>query len=227
MRLPLVCTMLAVMLSTTLAIADPPKDRVLLSSVQTLTLYANRRTTGRRLLPVSQMACSSNKRHCQLAAASMMRCRKDGHSYDPDSIQWLCDAIIADGFELGFVSIGCEGYDTADDAWVLRGSCGAKYEVMPTKEGRDRYGDGEGISGFSLWVITLVVLAFVALFCVVSCVSEPKEKQTTNGYPANGQAVQRRVDDPSRESDNDQSQDESRPLQGTHVSRSYGVTENR
>lgn len=73
-----------------------------------------------------------------------MRCKNAGSDYDDDNIQWTCQASLPEEFKLGSTDVICEGYDSPDDPYILKGSCGVEYRLMLTPKGLDRYGHRKG-----------------------------------------------------------------------------------
>jgi len=78
----------------------------------------------------------------------VMRCTNSGADYDEDNVQWTCKAALPPEFKLGATDVMCEGYDSPDDPYILKGSCGVEYRLVLTEAGekkyghRDDYGDG-------------------------------------------------------------------------------------
>ncbi|KAL0472967.1 hypothetical protein QR685DRAFT_490964 [Neurospora intermedia] len=127
------------------------KDAVLLSNIRSLTLLPQSLTTGRRLPPIPQLKCTSSRLLCALATPhiSLMRCVNQGPRYDKEDIQWSCTVpSLPTTLQLGSTDVICEGYDSPDDDYVLKGSCGVEYTLALTEEGRRRYGHGHGNGGW-------------------------------------------------------------------------------
>jgi hypothetical protein len=145
-------------------------DAVLLSNVRTLTLQKDKMTTGRRSDPVKQLTCigGSGKPHYSV---DVMRCKNSGAEYDPEDIQWTCQASLPPEFKLGSTEVICEGYDSPDDQHVLKGSCGVEYRLVLTELGEDVYGkpkrswtDSENeLNGFWTFLFWAV---FIRKFCI-------------------------------------------------------------
>ncbi|KAK4099055.1 hypothetical protein N658DRAFT_509100 [Parathielavia hyrcaniae] len=123
-----------------LSLAARPKDAILLSEVQSLTLRSPSKTTSRRLPPIPQLTCRSTPaKLCRLADIRTMRCTNQGSSYTSQDIEWACTATLPSTLRLDRTEVVCEGYASPDDAYVLRGSCGVEYTLQLTEEGRERY----------------------------------------------------------------------------------------
>ena len=68
-----------------------------------------------------------------------MRCRNEESDYDDEDIQWTCTASLPPEFKLGTTDVICEGYSTANDPYVLKGSCGVEYRLMLTSVGEKKF----------------------------------------------------------------------------------------
>ncbi|OJD16716.1 hypothetical protein AJ78_03141 [Emergomyces pasteurianus Ep9510] len=133
--------------------APSTKNAVLLSSIQTLTLHANRKTTHRRVPAIQQLTCvGPSKEICALYTPDVMRCINQGHDYDENDVQWTCTAQLPAEFKLGSTDVVCEGYRDKEDPWVLKGSCGVEYRLLLTEKGEEKYGElvGGGLGWSSL-----------------------------------------------------------------------------
>ncbi len=69
-----------------------------------------------------------------------MRCKNQGSDYDSEDIQWTCTASLPSEFKLGSTDVICEGYESSDDPYVFKGSCGVEYRLMLTDIGEEKYG---------------------------------------------------------------------------------------
>jgi hypothetical protein len=118
-----------------------PSDAVLLSNIKTLTLHNGRQTTARRGPPVPQLECvGGNARG--LHSVDVMRCTNAGADYAPEDVQWTCQASLPAEFKLGSTEVVCEGYESPEDPFVLKGSCGVEYRLVLTEVGERRFGEG-------------------------------------------------------------------------------------
>jgi len=102
---------------------------ILLSKVRTLTLYGDKQTTHRRVSAIPQLACVGGN-GCKHHEVDLMRCTNAGSEYDAEDVQWTCSASLPSEFKLGSTEVICEGYDNADDPWVLKGSCAVEYRLV-------------------------------------------------------------------------------------------------
>ncbi|KAA8568469.1 hypothetical protein MFRU_012g00360 [Monilinia fructicola] len=155
---------------TPLTLAAKPKNAILLSKVKSLTLRDNAKTSHRRVSAVPQLSCSGPG--CQYYKVDIMRCTNQGSDYSSEDIQWSCTANLPEEFKLGSTDVVCEGYDSKDDEYVLKGSCAVEYRLLLTEEGEEKYGksfwdDGSRDSavekGMSLlfWLIFMGVLGWI------------------------------------------------------------------
>lgn len=112
-------------------------DAVLLSSVKSLTLRDGQDTSHRRVSALPQLNCVGGNAK-GLYDVDVMRCTNSGSEYDSEDIQWTCKANLPPEFKLGSTDVICEGYDNADDPFVLKGSCGVEYRLMLTDLGEVR-----------------------------------------------------------------------------------------
>ncbi|MCJ1412631.1 hypothetical protein MMC19_006728 [Ptychographa xylographoides] len=114
-------------------------DRVLLSTVQTLTLRKDLKTSHRRVSAVPQLNCIGGNAK-GLYEVDILRCKNQGSDYDEENIQWTCTASLPEEFKLGSTDVICEGYESAADPYVLKGSCGVEYRLILTDIGEEKYG---------------------------------------------------------------------------------------
>ena len=139
-----------------------PSDSVLLSKISSLTLRAGQKTSARRSSPIPQLQCTGGNAR-GLYDVDVMRCTNAGSDYDDDNVQWTCKASLPVEFKLGSTDVSCEGYDSPEDPYVLKGSCGVSYRLVLTEEGERKYGhrvDDDGRSGSSSTGEKLVFWAF-------------------------------------------------------------------
>ncbi|KAI7087719.1 hypothetical protein KC356_g3986 [Hortaea werneckii] len=115
------------------------KDATLLSNVRSLTVRGGQKTTARRVSPIPQLSCVGGNAK-GLYDVDIMRCKNSGSEYDPEDIQWTCKAELPPEFKLGSTDVICEGYDSPDDHYILKGSCGVEYRLVLTDLGEEKYG---------------------------------------------------------------------------------------
>ncbi|ROW12075.1 hypothetical protein VMCG_00476 [Cytospora schulzeri] len=158
----------------TLSAEAKPRDAILLSQVESLTLRADRQTTHNRAPAAPQLRCISPSALCALHRVDLMRCENRGAGYDGEDIQWTCTAQLPAELKLGSTDVTCEGYTSPDDPYVLKGSCGVEYRVVLTREGEERWPDlaggggetaGGGVAGdwfpVLFWVIFVAVVGYI------------------------------------------------------------------
>lgn len=149
-----------------------PRDAILLSQVESLTLRADRQTTHRRVPAVPQLKCVSSQAVCSKYKVDVMRCENKGSGYDDEDVQWSCSASLPPELKLGSTDVICEGYSSPGDPYVLKGSCAVEYRMSLTREGEEKWPDlgggdgfdgagGTGLAGWAFWVIFFSVLAFI------------------------------------------------------------------
>ncbi|CUA70861.1 Store-operated calcium entry-associated regulatory factor [Rhizoctonia solani] len=102
-------------------------ERVPLSSIKTLVLYADELTRSRRTSPVPQLECTGSV--CRDFQPSSVYCTKAGHS------DWKCEADLPALLRFGKLQVSCEGWDRPGDPYVLKGSCGLTYSLVRAPSG--------------------------------------------------------------------------------------------
>eukprot|EP00968_Pinguiococcus_pyrenoidosus_P022427 scaffold3226_cov251-Pinguiococcus_pyrenoidosus.AAC.10 len=117
-------------------------DRVLLDSVQSLTFFNGRMTTGRRLPPVPQLQCESG---CHLAEVDAVQCVNSGGD-GFGNVNWKCEADLPSSVRFGTNEVVCEGYSSSMDPYILQGSCQLVYTLKGSKSnhGSSSYGNSYG-----------------------------------------------------------------------------------
>ncbi|MCJ1476895.1 hypothetical protein MMC13_005564 [Lambiella insularis] len=137
--------------------ARKPGDKVLLSSVSTLTLRKDLKTSHRRVSAIPQLKCVGGNAK-GLYDVDVLRCKNQGSDYDDENIQWTCTASLPAEFKLGTTDVICEGYDSSADPYILKGSCGVEYRLILTSLGEEKYGrkggnlfDGYKGKGYINW----------------------------------------------------------------------------
>ncbi|KAM0279900.1 hypothetical protein ACHAQH_004341 [Verticillium albo-atrum] len=187
MRLDAISLLLPLLSLPAASAAKPPKNAILLSQVKTLTLRGDGAQTSHRRLPaVPQLKCLSAPKLCALHPIDVLRCKNQGSGYDTEDIQWSCSANLPADLKLGSTDVICEGYSSADDPYVLKGSCGVEYRVILTDEGERRHPDlagdggwGVGREGGGLPGVLFMVL-FVAVFGWIvysACVAQDRNRR--------------------------------------------------
>lgn len=94
-----------------------PRDRIPLTSITALTLRSDSRTTFRRTSAVPQLTCRG--KGCRQFQPSVVQCVPVGSS--GSGVEWKCEADLPSNLSFGSIEVSCEGYDSPDDPYVLRG----------------------------------------------------------------------------------------------------------
>lgn len=101
--------------------------KILLEDIRTLTLRYGEWTTSRRSSPVPQLKCVGGSADCYAFVPQHVQCYNRGS--DGYDIQWECKTEMNNKYRFGKIDITCEGYDYADDPYILAGSCGLEYTI--------------------------------------------------------------------------------------------------
>lgn len=150
-----------------------PKDAILLSQVKTLTLRSNSQTAHRRVSAVPQLTCKGPA--CRHHTIDTLRCKNQGSSYGDEDIEWSCTASLPEEFKLGSTEVICEGYDSSDDPYVLKGSCGVEYRLVYTDKGEEKYGKswdgpaGEKSSAFAQFLFVVLFVGVLGWILYAAC----------------------------------------------------------
>jgi hypothetical protein len=138
------CLRVGLLLTTAATTVDARKsDAILLSTVKSLTLRDGHDTTHRRVSALPQLKCIGGNAK-GLYNVDVMRCRNSGSEYGAEDISWTCKASLPPEFKLGSTDVICEGYDSPDDPYVLKGSCAVEYRLVLTPLGEEKYRDQLG-----------------------------------------------------------------------------------
>jgi hypothetical protein len=138
----------AILAFATTPIDARKNDAILLSTVKSLTLRDGQDTTHRRVSALPQLKCVGGNAK-GLYNVDVMRCRNAGSEYGAEDISWTCKASLPPEFKLGSTDVICEGYDSANDPYVLKGSCAVEYRLILTPLGEEKYPDRVGSSWWS------------------------------------------------------------------------------
>jgi len=166
--------------------------KVKLKDVDTLTLYNGKMTNGRRSAPVPQLQCRGGSAGCHMFVPEVVQCYNRGS--DGLDTQWECKTEMDNAYKFGKIQVSCEGYDYADDPYILAGSCGLEYTIERTNAGvggggSDGWSGGYSSNGWnggksytdsgsdSLGVIVFICIVGFILFKVVSSHAENGERQ--------------------------------------------------
>lgn len=140
--------------------------RIRMSDIRTLTFYNDRRTAYRRTSPLPQLTCVGTP--CSRYQPDVVQCQAMGDG------QWKCTADLPSTMRMGRVEVSCEGYDFAEDEWVLKDSCALTYHLLPSGRSHDdpwraysrRSGWGErvleGLFQVAFWgIFAVIVIGFI------------------------------------------------------------------
>lgn len=91
------------------------------------------------------------------------------------SSQWECKTDLDAAYKFGKTVVSCEGYESSEDQYVLRGSCGLEYDLDYTELGLKKLRESGKNNGFNPYsdyyksnssgisgLITIVVLLAIA-----------------------------------------------------------------
>uniref|UniRef100_A0A915CBF9 Store-operated calcium entry-associated regulatory factor n=1 Tax=Parascaris univalens TaxID=6257 RepID=A0A915CBF9_PARUN len=152
-------------------------DRVRLTDVSTLTLVKGQYTTGRRSAPVLQLQCIGGSAKGRYEPR-VVQCYNRG--YDGVDVQWECKAEMRNEYVFGKIEVSCEGYNYPGDPFILKGSCGLKYELdfagSESRTGKKApsapsYEEDSGGGGFIFWVVVVLVVVLFVFALVPSSAS--------------------------------------------------------
>lgn len=152
------------------------EKKVKLKDVQVLTLRKGEYTTGRRSSPVPQLQCLGGSAGCG-NAPSVVQCYNRGS--DGHSTQWECKADMSKAQKFGAIEVTCEGYDYAEDDYILAGSCGLEYRLERTGHGAGStyayspYYSSSKSGSFFQNILFLGGAAFVIYVIYRSCLAPP------------------------------------------------------
>ncbi|KAL6092753.1 hypothetical protein STEG23_014196, partial [Scotinomys teguina] len=124
---------------------DP--DRILLRDVKALTLHYDRYTTSRRLDPIPQLKCVGGTAGCNAYTPKVVQCQNKG--WDGYDVQWECKTDLDIAYKFGKTVVSCEGYESSEDQYVLRGSCGLEYQLDYTDLGLKNLKESAKYQSFS------------------------------------------------------------------------------
>lgn len=106
--------------------ASYKSDRIHLKDLQVITLHHGQFTTGRRTRPIPQLSCIGGTNRCKVLPQTV-QCYNRG--WDGQTVQWECKASLDKNLRFNKIDVTCEGYDFAEDDYVLVGSCGLEYSI--------------------------------------------------------------------------------------------------
>ena len=125
--------LLGIVLAESINVHRVPDNSLLLRDVETLTLHRGKSTKARRVEGVQQLSCHDREGSalCNAYAPDVVQCVNKGTN-DKQEVQWKCEAELDKNVRFGRMDVSCEGYHSAEDPYVLVGSCGLEYELERT-----------------------------------------------------------------------------------------------
>jgi hypothetical protein len=111
------------------------REAILLRNIKEVTFTKGYYTASRRLSPIPQLECVGGSA-MNVYEPTTIRCVNEGI----DEPHWRCEADLDTTVKLGKVTITCEGYEGPHDPYVLRDSCGLKYNLEYTSWSMYIYG---------------------------------------------------------------------------------------
>lgn len=144
-------------------------DAVRLRDIQALTFRKNQITTYRRSSPMQQLTCSWGD--CQYKDNILnVQCVNMGVN-DIGNVQWRCESQLPESLSLGKTTVSCEGYNHAGDEFVLKGSCGLKYELIKDNNYIQPINPytNDNSNGNFVYFIFLMCCIICAIICFTNC----------------------------------------------------------
>ncbi|CAF0894157.1 unnamed protein product [Brachionus calyciflorus] len=144
-------------------------NKIKLSQLKSIKLYKNNYTTSKRLEANLQLQCKSSSFMCRAYGPNVVECTNI--AYLENNVRWDCSAELDKRVRFANLKVTCEGYDTANDDYILAGSCGLEYNLELVNFSHDFYNNKDlyetnKISNF----LTLMIMAIVVLTVYKSCI---------------------------------------------------------
>jgi hypothetical protein len=145
-------------------------SKVNMSSMTALTFFANENTAHRRLAAVPHLKrIGGNAEAHATRHVTLVHCQNVGNA-GGHNIQWKCTASnLPNKYLLERTDVRCEGYEYADDPYVLIGSCGLEYTLVKSHT-HEEYG------GMSLFMWACVIM----FLCVLVLAGDSQGSRTTH-----------------------------------------------
>ncbi|ORY82879.1 hypothetical protein BCR35DRAFT_290630 [Leucosporidium creatinivorum] len=157
-------------------------QRIPMSKLNALTLHSNRLTTSRRTSPVPQLKCQGKA--CRIYEPDVVQCTAVGED-GSGGLEWSCTAELPKGIRFGAVEVGCEGWDSSDDPYILKGSCGLTYNLVHTSSALEDSGpsylprfSSSSSAPHPLISLSLLLLTLYALYTYLY----PRRRSITNFF---------------------------------------------
>ncbi|GAM18582.1 hypothetical protein SAMD00019534_017570, partial [Acytostelium subglobosum LB1] len=137
-------------------------NAILVSDIKALTLNADRWTKSSRVSSIPQLECiGGSASHLYNLRPKVVQCTNKGS--DGSDVQWECKASLDSTVRFGKLDVSCEGFGYAGDPYVLKGSCGLRYELEYTSpESRNQHYQNESSSSSgSTIIVWILIIGFV------------------------------------------------------------------
>ena len=122
-----------------------------MDDIESLVFFRNKMTTSRRTHKIHQLSCVGGTAGCKLftpdvstrstfdssylwtwltsGSNQLVECKRTTRDRESFNKNWTCTAEISDRVILNHTEVICEGYDYAEDDYILRGSCGLEFTL--------------------------------------------------------------------------------------------------
>lgn len=179
-------------------------DRVLLETLSAITLEQGKMTTSRRVSAIPQLRCVGGSAGCHGWQPRVVQCLNRGS--DGYDVQWECKTEMDENYQFGRIQVLCEGFNSPNDPYILRGSCGLEYELdWSSQHSHNDHDYHRSYSqppssqwlGFSLTDGIMIAVCCLATYWLLKCVCNPYRARSDYGtatinsgstfYPAGSQ----------------------------------------
>lgn len=139
-------------------------QRTLLADVQKLNFIQGSYSNSRRSSAILQLNCVGGTAKCDYYhLPKTVTCTNAGFHRGQD-IEWRCEARFDNGYKFGEFQVSCEGYDYADDPYILKDSCGLEYELdFDYAETRQHSNGNLSNSDDSSYFIKIILFAIIGI----------------------------------------------------------------
>ncbi|XP_029647932.1 store-operated calcium entry-associated regulatory factor [Octopus sinensis] len=163
--------------------------KVLLQDINVITLNRGQMTTARRSSPVAQLKCTGGSAGCRSVIPQTVQCYNRG--WDGYDIQWECKTDMDKRYRFGQIVVSCEGYEYADDPYILAGSCGLEYDIdYVNQKGSGSYFNhysSKHESGFGFGsIFTFLFVIMIIFFVYRTCFATPTNPSSFPGGAQSG-----------------------------------------
>lgn len=144
-------------------------------------------TTARRSSPVPQLKCAGGSAGCRVFIPQTVQCYNRG--WDGYDVQWECKTDMDKRYRFGQIVVSCEGYDYADDPYILAGSCGLEYDIdyVNEKNTGGFWNSTKRESGLSFGsMFSFLFVIMIIFFVYRTCFATPTNPSTFPGGTQSG-----------------------------------------